>query len=39
MYAAAAESREQVTDTYRRVWAHSDAPNAPERDANRLHAW
>jgi hypothetical protein len=25
MYAAGAESREQVTDFYRRVWAHSDA--------------
>jgi uncharacterized damage-inducible protein DinB len=25
MYATAAESREQVTDFYRRVWAHSDA--------------
>ena len=25
MYAAEAESREQVTDFYRRVWAHSDA--------------
>jgi hypothetical protein len=25
MYASAAESREQVTDFYRRVWAHSDA--------------
>ena len=25
MYATAAESRQQVTDFYRRVWAHSDA--------------
>ena len=25
MYATAAESREQVTDFYRRVWAHADA--------------
>jgi hypothetical protein len=25
MYTTAAESREQVTDFYRRVWAHSDA--------------
>jgi hypothetical protein len=25
MYATATESREQVTDFYRRVWAHSDA--------------
>jgi hypothetical protein len=25
MYATEAESREQVTDFYRRVWAHSDA--------------
>jgi uncharacterized damage-inducible protein DinB len=25
LYAAAGESREQVTDFYRRVWAHSDA--------------
>src|SRR5580658_1989543 len=40
MYATAAESREQVTDFYRRVWAHSDATIAELRlDARGTVPW